>query len=68
MCFLLCTHSRFLPMEKGLHSKSVTTRSPATYVTCSPSPGCETSVSSGMNAVQVQEKHDVSLIVRVRTI
>ena len=51
-------------MEKGLHSKSVTTRSPATYVTCSPSPGCETSVSSGMNAVQVQEKHDVSLIAR----
>ena len=50
MCFLECTHSRFLPMLKGLHSRSVTTRSPATYVMDSPSPGCVVSVRSGMNA------------------
>jgi hypothetical protein len=33
MCFLLCTHRRFFPMLNGLHRRSVTTRSPATYVT-----------------------------------
>ena len=30
MYFFECTHSRFLPIEKGLHSGSLTTLSPAT--------------------------------------